>query len=323
MEHEAWLKSINLNHELLSGIKNYNLFQIFRILENYYHEYDLLRSDIQTIPIYFHAAAELAFPETDIKSINIDGNNYLHIFMNYCGLYGVDSPLPQYWLDKIAIETESSSVIRAFLDIFHQRLYVLLYLSWKKFQPTILIEQSKPGYLNYLQSISGQLLQACDNKEYAFAGVLGQRVHNAETLRSILTNYFDNITVTVNQFVLRWVNINHELCLSSNRYSEMKLADNATLGRRVIDATESILIILGPISFTRALKLLKEQTERNKLWHIIRLYVGNLYHIKIVLNVFFDQPSNLSLGGDEIYLAWCSCLGMVNGNLFVTLNKEG
>ena len=233
MEHEARLKSVNLNHELLSNIKNYDLLQIFRILEQHYFEFDLLRGDIQNLSIRFSAAAELAFPETDIRSIYFDGNNYLHIQVNYLGLYGVDSPLPQYWLDKIAIEVESSSAIRAFLDIFHQRLYVLLYLSWKKFQPTILIEQRKPGYLNYLQFVSGQLLQVSDNEEYAFAGLLGQRVHNAESLTSMLMNYLNNIPVTINQFIPLWVNITNELCLSPHNKSGMKLSDNAMLGQSV------------------------------------------------------------------------------------------
>ena len=46
MEHEARIKSVNLNQQLLTTLMHYDLFQLLRIVEQIDFEFDLLRGDI-------------------------------------------------------------------------------------------------------------------------------------------------------------------------------------------------------------------------------------------------------------------------------------
>jgi len=89
-------------------------------------------------PIRIRPSISLSVPPTDVESISVLADRkHAVLTATFLGLYGVDSPLaPQFaeHLARISTEPEGKR-IRAFLDIFHHRLYSLLFRTWKKARP--------------------------------------------------------------------------------------------------------------------------------------------------------------------------------------------
>lgn len=250
----------------------------------------------------------LNFPENDILNITINEHSKYEITLSFLGLYGVDSPLPHYWLVRVMEDNETSKMLCAFLDIFNPRLYHLLYLAWKKTQTIVLLEQGKNGYLNYLQFLSGNLLNEADTAEFAYAGLLGQRVHSACTLKYILRDYLNNVDVTILQFVSQWVCIKTILNLTHNCDNELCLGNNSLLGSRVLEASSKIVIILGPVSYSYALQLLIDDCGINQLHSLIKRYLGFYYEYTLELKVLINNKC-LVLGIDNMSLGRIVWLG--------------
>ncbi len=79
----------------------------------------------------------LSCPPSDIESVEVLPDGRVAVTATFLGLYGVDSPLPYVYAEHLAqVAEEPSGVrLRAFLDLFHHRLYSLLYRAWRKSRP--------------------------------------------------------------------------------------------------------------------------------------------------------------------------------------------
>lgn len=321
MENDIRIKSADLKQPYPAVLKRYDLFQLLHYLEQIYAQSDLLYSDITKLPIRLKSAIELNFPTSDIQFIEYGNHDQLELHINFMGLCGVDSPLPQYWSVGI-LQKDKAFPLNEFLNIFQHSIYILLYLAWKKFQPLLYRENNNPGYLYYLEFLSGKLLNIeKDDKEYAYAGLLGQRVHNAENLRAIISNHLNNIPVIINQFIPQWVEVDN-VQLSSKPFRGATINETAIIGKRILDVRQTISINLGPISFVAAVVLLIDQHAKNELLHLIKLYVGLLLKVKILLNIALSQNSNLKFGKDKIYLSWNSAIGKINKEILILFKES-
>jgi type VI secretion system protein ImpH len=264
------------------------------------------------IAVHLLPDINLCFPVGDIshKRINEDGS--CEIVLGFMGLYGVDSPLPHYWLEQILRNSESAKSLHSFFDIFNQRIYLLLYFAWKKCQPVVLLEQGDLGYLDYLRAISGNALCDTDTLEFAFVGILGQRVHNACTLKGMLKDYLQDVTVNILQFVPCWVRVDATGYFGCNKSSDLRLGDNVLLGERVYVATDKITIILGPVVSDYAEKLLEDTLGLEKLHRLIDKYLGPDYHYTLQLKVIINK-SLLILGKDKMRLGQLAWMGEGRG----------
>ena len=317
MASDIRLKSIDLIHQLVMNCKKYNLFQMLHILEKSYADKNFLNGDMKKSTVYLQSTTELSFPIADIQLLSYE-NYQIKLLINIFGLHGVDSPLPQYWLVDI-VNNSKSLPLNKFLNIFQNRLYTLFYMAWKKFQTFL---SGENNYLYYLESLSGGLLQPeIDDIEYAYAGLLGRRVHNAETLKTILSNYLVNIPVIVSQFIPQWTEVDN-VVLSSDALSNVIISETALLGKRVLDVSHTILITLGPISLSKSVVLLTDRGEKDKLLRIINLYVGLLFNVRILLKMLLSRNSYSKLGKDKIYLGWNSCVGNIDKEIFILFSTS-
>lgn len=264
------------------------------------------------ITVHLLPDINLSFPVGDIlhKRINEDGS--CEIVLGFMGLYGVDSPLPHYWLEQLLRNSESAKSLHSFFDIFNQRIYLLLYFAWKKCQPVVLLEQGSLGYLNYLRAISGNAVCDTDTVEFSFSGVLGQRVHNACKLKGMLKDYLQDVIVNVLQFVPSWVRVDATKYIGCNKSSELRLGDNVLLGERVYVATDKIIILLGHVVSDYAEKLLEDTIGLEKLHCLINKYLGLDYNYYLQLKVIINK-SLLILGKDKMRLGQISWMGEGQG----------
>ncbi len=294
---------------------NNDFFQLIRYFEKYYLEENLFNSNPSNRKIQCHASAELTFPHQTIQSIHQDEQGIIHLFVNYLGLYGVDSPLPHYWISLTHNDSEQAKKARAFLDIFQQRIYDLFYLAWKKYQVLLQLEQQDSHYLNYLHALSGGVINDDNLQEYACVSLFGQRVHNALSLTNILNHCCKGIPVTIKQFVPHWDCIDKNNCITHQHQNGLLLNNNTLLGQRVMTVTLRILIELGPISLQKAFLLLRDPHHSKVIVNLIKRYINILYEFAIFLLVQVEKCQRLILGQDQFYLGWGSFIGNTHNQL--------
>jgi len=89
------------------------------------------------------------FPASDVRRIQRIENSgrsdapIVDVTATFMGLYGINAPLPSYFVEQVARSDEGS--LQSFLDIFNHRIYSLFYRSWKKYRPLLDLTQTGPG----------------------------------------------------------------------------------------------------------------------------------------------------------------------------------
>lgn len=255
-------------------------------------------------------ATELSFPAGDIRRCSLDEQGRLDFELNFSGLYGVDAPLPHYFLDMVAEGDDPGLVLRAFLDVFNQRLYQLHYLGWKKFHCHGQQEQSSL-YSRYLKALGGADTQPV-SESFAYAGLIGSRVKNSQGLSGLLEDYLQ-MPVGLCQYAPCWVRLEGLPALGGRE--ELALGENVLLGDRVLDLSRKILIRIGPVSLTAARTLLPGQQGAKELGQLIRQYLDPTIQFDIDLEIRPESGTAAQLGASEVILGWTSWLG--------NLDREG
>ena len=259
------LLSEELIDTLVQDSKFYSYFQLVYLLESYGSEIDFVGGqESEQIPFRFRSSAHLAFPASDIESLERDPNaaDQLLLTLNFMGLYGPASPLPTFYTEEIltAEIEQGQSLRREFLDLFHHRLFYLLYRVWKKYRYYILYEQgAKDPFSQWMFSLIGlgeplKKLRESGHVQWerllSYVGLLSMRSRSAALLENILSHSFYNIPVKIEQCIERWVTIeaDQQNGLGENNCT---LGKDLTVGERVLDRAGKFLIQLGPLDFDR------------------------------------------------------------------------
>ena len=89
--------------------------------------------------IVFRSNASLAFPVREVEEIEYDNDIHCHlpkvrVTVNFMGLYGPSSPLPDHYTEEILFSGKEDSDSRRFLDIFNHRYISFFYRCWEKYR---------------------------------------------------------------------------------------------------------------------------------------------------------------------------------------------
>jgi type VI secretion system protein ImpH len=292
-----------LVNDIIKHGSQYNFFQAIRLLEDSWLAHGLF-ANIVNKNLQLISVSEISFPAADIKECTIDEHNKLKLKLTFMGLCGVDSPLSHYFLEYAQRNNEYAECISDFLNIFNNRLYTFLYLVWKKYRPFAHIENSP--YLEYLKFLSGNSLTAQDGNEFAFVGLLGPPTHSAVALTGIISEYLNDVPVSVQQFVPCLINLKSVLQIGINKIC---LGDNAILGSQVVTKTRKIIIQIGPLKNQCHAQLFPGQIENCRLKNLISRYLGPTLQFDLFLIVNIARTHCIKLGADDIKLGWMSWLG--------------
>jgi len=106
---------------------------------SFFHWMRLWTSQPQNSTLKLIPNPSLRCPTSDIESIENDGIQ-TRLMLNFMGLYGVSSPLPDSLIQGIHLDLESMRPWRGLLDLFNHRIYQLYFDSWKSRLPQVLWE---------------------------------------------------------------------------------------------------------------------------------------------------------------------------------------
>lgn len=264
------------------------------------------RGPVRCEPLRFRPHISMGFPPTDVRRIEVlknpDNNGqYFRLNITFLGLYGVSTPMPLHYARNMLISQErwtqqvvpeagprdleerqapksDSPPQRDFLDLIHHRLISLFYRAWTKYRYDRSFglpgRDSVTDYLRLLIGISrgaDVLLDVPVLRLIRYAGVLTQQPRSAATLEGMLSDFWDGISVRIEQFVGRWValppsDVNRIGMLNST------LGEDVTVGEQVYDLSGRINIVVGPVDWATYLTFLPDGKRYAEAKSLVQLF---------------------------------------------------
>lgn len=273
----------------------------------------------------FRPHSDLVFPATDVHSIEplTGGPAVARLTATFMGLYGIDSPLPVYFYQEIARESEHSEPLRDFLDLFNNRFYALFYRSWKKYRPALhFAPDGSDDYSQRLLCLAGLgTKKAAGHPKIsslrlaAFAGRLSCRARNAEGLRNLIADFFAAIGVRIIENVPRWWRIPERPKLRQEAKVRFVLGEMACIGAKIFDVSGKFRVVLGPLTLAQYLTFLPKGGNASMLHYLVRLYAPDHLDYDVELILKTAEIPAVKLGDKGVQLGLTTWSGRPQGEV--------
>jgi type VI secretion system protein ImpH len=245
-------------------------------------------------------------PATLASCVTPKGGGRPRLSVAFGGLFGSQGPLPlhltEYARDRII--NSADPTFARFLDIFHHRMFSLVYRAWADAQPTVQFDRPESdrfaAYVGSLCGVGHTSLQKRDAMpdlaKLFFSGRLGCQVRNPEGLQAMLSEFF-RLPMRMVEFVGRWLQVPDDcrcvLGVEDNRdggalgnagmarqelqpagLGMAQLGVSATIGEHVWDCQTKFRIVAGPMRLSDYQRLLPGGISLERLQAIVKNYVG-------------------------------------------------
>jgi type VI secretion system protein ImpH len=320
MAHENRQTTSDLADVLLGKARNYDFFRLLESLHQLHGDDleadDRLRPARQRVRLSTHAG--LSFPASDVAQARRmppqSASDYL-VQTTFFGLHGPDSPLPGYYLDRLAYEAGQGTGIRpAFFDFLHHRLLLLLHQAWRKYRYYIRF-QSEAGdqFSRYVFSLIGLgdtrlrgQTPIAWSRLLSYAGVVAGRSRSPTMVAGIIAHCFDLDSVRIRQFELRYAVVPTDQRNTPGKRN-CTLGRDFVLGRRVQTRQSKFTIVIGGLDQERFRQLLPSGSDFPRLCKLIEFLLRDphAYDLELGLRHNEVQPFNLSRAkGEGSHLGW-------------------
>lgn len=279
----------------------------------------------QTDSVRFAQNVSLGFAPGTVSSIRQAEDKCPVVEVNFLGLTGPNGPLPLHVTEKIlSMRRDGNTSLKAFLDLFNNRMIALFYKAWRMSKPAVAYTSSEDRFKLYISSIAGIAGDSFtgrdgiddDYKRYC-ASALSSGVKNAEGLESMIEGYF-NVPAKVMQFEGRWVPLNKDEMMHSGR-SNCRLGLDTIIGERIWNCQIGIMVELGPLDRDVYKKFYKNEVLYGKLIDLLRTYCGDEYRVDVRFILKRHDAEGVCLGRRGNL----GCLALLGGggNDFSDINK--
>jgi type VI secretion system protein ImpH len=259
--------------------------------------------DPRTEVLSLRAALELAFPVSEITSLEIDGRKP-ELSVTMLGLNGVSGVLPSFY-SQLVLEAhrDKNTAPRDFLDMFNHRALSLFVRAAHKYRLPLAYELGQGDESNTfaatLLSLVGLGLPSLQQRQPVpdealvfYSGHFARNLPTAGALQQVLSDYFDR-QVTIRQFQGRWVSWPEpeQTRLSSVTGSAglgatsayATLGTDAVIGSKVWDVQGSFRVCLGPLGYEQFKGFLPDGQQMIELAALARSYVGPVLSFDVQL----------------------------------------
>jgi len=322
MAHADRQATPDLADTLLAEASSSNFFSLLERLHKLHGDdlesQDRLRPSRQRVRLSSYAG--LGFPAADVslaKRLPTQSASDYLVQATFLGLHGPDSPLPGYYLDRLAYEAGQGVGIRpAFLDVLHHRLLIQLHQAWRKYRYYMRFRQGAHDhfsrYVFALIGLGDSRLRGetpiAWSRLLSFAGAVAGRSRSPGLVAGIIAHCFDLQSVHIRQFELRHTRIPDDQRNKLGRRN-CRLARDFVLGRRVSTRHSKFTICIPSLSRERFRDFLPSGTEFPRLRKLIDFLLRDpqAYDIELGLRVDAVQPFNIARGSGS-HLGWTSFL---------------
>ncbi|MCL9684917.1 type VI secretion system baseplate subunit TssG [Legionella maioricensis] len=290
---------LSILDKLLTQPKSFNFYQAIRLIGHLlkYEEKKGLKGTLSIIPLL-----SLAFPDADIRDIKRDEDNRFTLTATFFSLYGTTSPLPTFYTEQLIQDDDfDSDEVKCLLDIFHKRLYSLLFNAWSKnriFEQ--FAEYDDDLYKDALYGFIGLAVKEVREKIPNHRYLLRYATHWVSDTKSIwslkkfLTDYF-KVPFNVFSFFPAIQDIPQEqYCLLGE--ANHHLSETAYLGSQFKSNSNSLLISIGPLNADVFPSFLANTEHINRLKLLLQLYIKEpfSYFIEVILDKGSFKPIRLA-----------------------------
>jgi type VI secretion system protein ImpH len=325
---DPYLEHTDVENRLSGEPQSFEFFQALRLLERLSQGRTPVGgfANPATEVVRLAAHNSLAFPPSQIHSLEWREDQPPRMTVNFMGLTGPEGVLPLYYTQLIAERIRArDTALRDFLDIFNHRIISLFYRAWEKYRFTIEFERGERDrvfqHLLDLIGVGTPGLQGRqpvpDHSLVYYAGLLAQKPRSAEALRLILMDYFE-VPVEIEQFAGAWfpLDLGTQCCLRDGRTSSEQLGYGAIAGDEIWSEQSRVRIRMGPLTLEQYRDFLPSGTAYEPLRAITKFFSGDEMDFDVQLILRREDTPGCELGaGDEQapklgWISWMNTAGM-------------
>ena len=298
MANSDGTKVAAMKDRLLSQGERFSFFQAYRLLRLL----TLAQGDGQA-EINVRPNINLHFPGTDLSNIRETDAGKYRLTANFLGLYGVTSPLPNFYSEDLLDEFhEGRHSNRDFLDIISQTIYPLFFRAWLKSRAHIRIKEfDDKRLLEIFHTFVGinQPLKHLNRPGFEhllrFAGLFSQLPRSAMGLQTIIAALYPATRVEIVQQDERWqpIPVDQQCHLGIQAH---QLGEDAHLGVAIRSRSSNLTIRIHDVDQTLFLTLLPGESEFKKLEFIVRYYLLDPVDVRIELKLKAGAVQPMQLG---------------------------
>lgn len=260
----------------------------------------------------------MSFPASDVRSVRQLADRRYQVEVTFGGFYGVDAPLPQYFLEEITQRREAGQRLQAFLDIFNQQSYWLRHQAWKKFR--LEKPDQVPNLFHRIAAASCGQYWHWDATTMAQAGALRPQGRSAQAIASLLRGRFGLPDLRVHKSAASWCAIDTPFTLNG----QQALGSDTLLGERAPSLGRSVTIQTGRISRAKATALSPEGEDGETLAHLVEEFLPNGVSYSVEVTFPVDESIQFQLGDPNAMLGEPLTLGTpANADGFLTQTFTG
>lgn len=300
-----------LEHDILENGSEYNFFQAYRLLESVNQTYPVsARRPARKIEV--RPELSLGYTEQDISKINaLDKNRGYEIISQLPGLYGVASPLPDFYNEELLDnEWDEHEAPREFLDIIHKQLFPKLYQAWRLYKLNLnTVERSNDSYWNLLFSLLGDPNienNGLKDLKIRYFSLFANKERSKEGIRILISDFLDIESIEIQEFNRQEVNISESLrCRLGDQNHQIGVAH---IGSKILDQSLRVTAVANNIS-EQQYQTLNEDTEKlDTLKQLLTEYLKKPLQLDLKLNVTVSE-SSICLGKSWNQLGITSNIG--------------
>jgi len=257
------------------------------------------------------------------------------------GLYGINAPLPSYFVERIVRTPDDGAALRSFLDVLNHRIYSLFYRAWKRARPLrsvpaspkALGDEAADRHLNVFRSLSGLGIHGtiANRSSHrpasgprtsptlptthpahphwtALAGRLSGHVRNREGLEVLLENTL-GVPACVQENVGRWTTLRARPTTGRDSRRPLRLGKQSVVGRRLFDVAGKFRIVLGPLGLDTYRSLRPGGEAARLLQSVVSLYLIEPLDYDVDLRLDPAELSPAALGDDRSRVGSTARLG--------------
>lgn len=301
MESSVWQQNPVLAN-ILNEAHRYHFHQLVFLLEQ------LLPGDVGTDRIRFRPDSSLAFPSSDVRRVTLNQDQQVEVLVRFMGLYGVDSPLPQYFLDDVTEGGSSGDRLGAFLDIFNQRLYQLLHQVWKK--KNLFTSLDETGlYHRLISGMTGQYWNKTHDA-MAFGGSFLGQARDVESIEHMLRDALSLEELDVDPDVVTWIAVEDGLVLDGTQ----ALGLETCLGDALPVIGRKVGVKIGPVDQETSQSLQPNGDIGEQMANLLKAYLPEGVDFDVEIELTPKIKHAWMLGNSQSVLAVHTQLGDSTGH---------
>ena len=273
--------------------------------------------------VRFRVNNTLAFPASQIQSIDWQDQVPPEMKVNFMGLTGPNGVLPYCYTELILERLRAKDrAMESFLDVFNHRIISFFYRAWEKYRFPATYYRGDDIFTHHLLDLVGLGTPGLSDRQSVpdsallhYAALVGAQAHSAEALEAILSGYFE-VPVEVEQFAGAWYRLDpSSQCGMTDEGSDSeKLGEGVVVGDEIWDQQSRVQVRVGPLSLAQYSSFLPGGSAHEPLKALVRFFSNDELDFEVKLVLQREDVPKCEVGGEDSAaprLGWISWLKSV------------